>query len=314
VHASIAQNGLLAYVAGEPQNPTRHLKWLYPDGHDEPLTGIEPGRYRDPTMSPDGKAVALTVARDRSNDIWVFGLESESRTRLTFEHENSSPIWTPDGKSVVFYSLRDGSGAAYITAADGSGGERLLHAGPVGTSSWPMDVSADGRLLLVRTDGSNRLDLWVKSLVDPEAEAVPFLTGPSDETTGRFSPDGRWIAYSSDKTGDYQVFVRPYPGPGGRWQISNDGGIRPQWSPDGRQIHFRLNRAWWIVDVEPGDGKSFQSGVPRLVRDDLQRVSLSVSHGMSRDGKAMLVAVSDETRVSPGAITIVVDWLSGLER
>jgi serine/threonine-protein kinase len=219
VHASIAQNGLLAYVAGEPENPTRHLKWFYPDGHDEPLAGIEPGRYRSPTLSPDGKSVALTVARDPSSDIWVFGLESESRTRLTFEHENSGPIWTPDGKSVIFYSMREGSGAAYITAADGSGGERLLYAGPAGTSSTPHDVSADGRLLLLSTDGDNKLDLWVKSLADPEAEVLPFLTGPSDETTGRFSPDGRWIAYASDETGDYQVFVRPYPGPGGRWQI-----------------------------------------------------------------------------------------------
>ena len=314
VHASIAQNGLLAYVAGEPENPTRHLKWFYPDGHDEPLAGIEPGRYRNPTLSPDGKSVALTVARNRSSDIWVFGLESESRTRLTFEHENSGPIWTPDGKSVIFYSMREGSGAAYITAADGSGGERLLYAGPAGTSSTPHDVSADGRLLLLSTDGDNKLDLWVKSLVDPEAEVLPFLTGPSDETTGRFSPDGRWIAYASDETGDYQVFVRPYPGPGGRWQISNDGGVRPQWSHDGRQIHYRQNRDWWVVDVEPGDGQSFRTALPRLVRDDLQQVSLSVSHGMSRDGQAMLVAISDETRAAPGAVTVVVDWLSGLGR
>ncbi len=127
-------------------------------------------------------------------------------------------------------------------------------------------------------------------------------------------PDGRWIAYSSDETGDYQVFVRPYPGPGGRWQISNDGGVRPQWSPDGRQIHFRLNRDWWVVDVEPGDGLSFRTGVPRLVRDDLPRVALSMSHGMSRDGLAILAAISDETRAAPGAITVVVDWLSGLGR
>jgi serine/threonine-protein kinase len=313
VHASIAQNGLLAYVAGEPENPTRQVTWFHLDGREEPLD-IEPGRYRDPTISPDGKSVALTVARDRSSDIWVFGLESETRTRLTFEHENSLPIWTPDGKSVVFYSMRDGSGAAYITAADGSGGERLLHAGRAGTSSSPQDISADGRLLLLQTDGDNKQDLWVKSLVDPEAEAIPFLAGPSDETIGRFSPDGRWIAYSSDETGDYQVFVRPYPGPGGRWQISSDGGARPQWSPDGRQLHYRVNRAWWVVDVESGDGQSFRAGAPRLVRDDLQRVSLSLTHGMSQDGQAMLVAVSDETRAAPGEITVVVDWLSALER
>ena len=315
VYASIAQNGLLAYVPGKPVSPRQQLTWFYPDGRDEPVAGTTPGAYRDPAVSPDGKYVAVTVAGDRTADIWVFDLERESRARLTFEGDNVLPVWTPDGKSVLFYSVRDGMGSAYMTAADGSGGERLVLA-VEGSSVQPTDVSRDGRLVALSVFGDQKADIYVRSLVDPDAEVVPFLAGPADEQHAHFSPDGRWIAYTSDETGNYQVFVRPYPGPGGRWQISDRAGVGPQWSPDGRRIHYRTNRDWWVVDVEPGDGdgQPFRTGAPRLVRNDLPRAQLQMTYGMSRDGEAVLVPVSDDARGVPAEVRVVVDWLAELAR
>ena len=316
LHASIAQNGLLVYLTGKSESPRSQLRWLHSDGRDEPLAGTPVGKYIDPMLSPDGKYLAVGVGGDRSFNIWVFDLERGSRTRLTFEGENSLPLWMPDGKSVLFSSVRDGVGATYMTAADGSGGERLVHA-VEGTSIVASDVSPDGRLvaLCMLGGGRTKTDVYVKSLVDHDAEAIPFLDGASNEAWPQFSPDARWIVYESDETGNNQVFVRPYPGPGGKWQISTRGGASPRWSSDGRRIHYRIDTEWWVVDVEPGKGPPFQSGVPRLVRNDLPLAWWwGSSYSISPDGEAMLLAVLDDNRAAPVELTVVVNWLAELER
>jgi Tol biopolymer transport system component len=167
---------------------------------------------------------------------------------------------------------------------------------------------------LLEVYGKQKTDIYVKPF-DPAAEATPFLEGPADERHARFSPDGRWVAYSSDETGDYEVFVRPFPGTGGRWQISN-AGLDPYWSSDGRSIHYRANRAWWVVDVDPGDVKDapFRTGAPRLVRRDLPRASLQWTFGMSHQSDAFLVAVSEGDEIASPEIRVVVNWLDELER
>jgi len=113
--------------------------------------------------------------------------------------------------------------------------------------------------------------------------------------------------------GSYEVFVRPYPGPGWRWQISTGGGVRPQWSPDGRQIHYLAGRGWWVVDAGLGsdDRQRFRAGVPRLVRGDLPGAG---EHSISNDGKALLRAVPVDDRGTMANLTVVVDWFTDLER
>ncbi len=314
VYASIAANGLLAYVPGRPEGPRNRLTWLYEDGTEEPLPGAGPGGYIDPALSPDGKRVAVALAGDRTRDIWIFDLEHESRARLTFEGENTTPVWLPDGKSLIFYSVRSGLGSAWITAADGSGEPRPLRS-IAGSSLGVLDVSKDGGLALLEFYGDQKTDLYVLPLDDPDADLIPFVDTPADERHPRFSPDDRWVAYTSDETGDYEVFVRPYPGPAGRWQISA-GGIDPHWSPDGRRIHYRNNRTWWVVDVDPGDGKgrSFRTGTPRLVRKDLPRASLQWTYTLSRAGDAILLAVPEGDRLVSTEIRVVVDWLDEVKR
>ena len=316
VYAAIAQNGLLAYVPGKPVNSARRkLVWFRDDGRKEPLAGIPPAGYVDPAVSPDGKSIVVAVAGDRAHDLWLLDLVRGSRTRLTFEGDNTSPAWTPDGKSVVFYSVRHGQGAVYMRAVDGSGGERLVYA-VEGVSVAPGGVSPDGRLVTISSYGESKTDLYVKSLVDLDAPAVPFLVGPDEDSRARFSPDGRWIVYTSDEAGDYHVFVRPYPGPGGKWQISGRSALDAHWSRDGRQIHYRSNRGWWVTDVDPGDGKSqpFRTGNPRLIRDDLPRALLAITYGIAPDGKALLLAPPEEESGPPLGVTVVTDWFTELER
>jgi Tol biopolymer transport system component len=219
-----------------------------------------------------------------------------------------------DGKTILFSSVRDGWQAVYMTAADGTGGERLVYRRE-GVSVTVTDVSPDGRLAILEVYADNRPDIFVKPLDDPDAEVVPFLTGPADERSARFSPDGRFVAYVSDAAGDYQVFVRPFPGPGGRWQISNHGGVDPHWSPDGKQIHYRNNRGWWVVDVEPGDGAALRTGLPRLVRDDLPRAQLASTNGLSAAGDALLVATdAGNDRTGAEEIRVMTDWFTRLNR
>jgi serine/threonine-protein kinase len=313
VYASIAQNGLLAYLEGTPTTRRATLNWHYLDGRTEPA-GAPVDGYIDPVISPDGRTIAVSISGDSGKfDIWTYDIARRSSTRLTFEGSNTIPVWTPDGTSLAYYSIRDGLGAAYLKAADGSGEDRLFHS-IEGNSTNIDDISADGRFATLSVYGSKKSDVYIKPLDDPDADAVPFAAGPGDEGRAHFSPDGRWVAYTSDETGDYEVFVRPYPGPGGRWQISTEGGIHPRWSQDGRRLFYRIGRRLMVADVETGDGQAFRAGSPRMLLDDLPRSQLSINYDLDHEGQAVLIADPQEDYGPPDRITVVVNWFDELER
>ena len=140
------------------------------------------------------------------------------------------------------------------------------------------------------------------------------MTTPADETHPAFSPNGHWIAYTSDETGPYEVFVRPYPGPGGRWQISSGGGIRPTWSPDGRRLFYRVDRDLYVTDVDGEDDKTFRAGASRVLLDDLRRIDLAASFDIAPDGQAILDTDPAEEEVAPDQATVVVSWFDELNR
>ncbi len=313
VYADVAQNGLLAYFAGKSTTRRANLTWRYFDGRSEPVAGSAIGGYVDSSVSPDGKRIAVAIAADDGSfHIWTYDIERQTPTRLTFEGTNLKPLWTPDGKSIVFSSIRDGQGAIYIKSADGSGEERLVHV-IEGITVEPSDVSPSGQVIMV-VYGSNRSDIYTKPLDDLDGEAVEFSAGSSAEIHGAMSPDGKWIAYTSDEMDSYDVFVRPFPGPGGRWQISKDGGIHPKWSPDGRRLFYRLGRRLYAVDVEIGDDGAFRPGTQKLLLDDLPRAMLATTYGVSPDGKAILVPEPVDDSGTPEQITVVVNWLDEMER
>ena len=148
----------------------------------------------------------------------------------------------------------------------------------------------------------------------PEEPATPFVTTPADEIHAAFSPDGRWIAYTSDETGTYEVFVRPYPDPGGRWQISNGGGVHPTWSRDGRRLFYLNNRSLYAADVEGGTDSAFLAGASRELLDDLRRASLASSIDIAPDGQAILDNDPVVKEIAPEQATVVVNWFDDLNR
>src|SRR5262249_41923522 len=242
---SVADDGSLVAIAGA-SGQKRTLVWVSRAGAVESILG-EPQTYAQRSVgpSPDQSTVALVIDNGPNRDIWTFDLKRHVLTRLTFLDHAADPIWTPDGRSIVFSNaLPDGKAALFIVPADGSGSpEPLLEAAP--RLVRPDSVSSDGKTLAFeRYDQTSRWDIWIMPLTG-DRKPQSFLATPFNEFGAAFSPDGRWIAYASDdsagSTGQTQVYVRPFPGPGGRWQVSTTSGISPAWRADGRELVFANN-------------------------------------------------------------------------
>jgi serine/threonine-protein kinase len=238
MHYAVSREGVLAYAPGEAPNAERALVWLDLKGKAEPLAA--PRRsYYEPTLSPDGKRVAVTLPGPRNDDIWLLDIQRNTLTRLTFGPAAAiSPLWAPDGKHVVYASERDGKPGLFRKPADGSGSEERLLTASTGTSfPAPESFSPDGKLLIFsQIDPVRQSDIYVLSLDDRKVQ--PFLATPFNESGGALSPDGRWIAYQSTESGPESLYVQAFPGPGGKWQIASTGG-NPHWSRDGKQLFFR---------------------------------------------------------------------------
>ena len=201
------------------------------------------GVYRGMEVSPDGKRVAVHRHDGTGGDIWVMEPPPRAPTRITFDakNDNSSPIWSPDGATIVFASQRNGKWGLYQTRSDGSGAEELLVESELPKA--PMSWSPDGkRLVYWVQDPKTAGDLWVLPMERRQEAREPFLATPADETHAQISPDGKWIAYTSNLTGRKEVWVRPFPSGLGQWRISPDastfGGDWPRWNRNGKEIFY----------------------------------------------------------------------------
>ncbi len=232
VYFSMAKDGTLVYVP-RPSRDGRSLVWVDRNGTEETLP-IAPRAFSNPRLSPDGKQLAVSIEDADRQDIWVFDLERDTEHRVTFEGQNESPVWTPDGSRLTFTSGESGGRNLFWKPADGSGvAERLTESE---LSQWPSDWSPDGKTLaFMETDPT---DYWSLALLrldgEPRTEPLTRTRGRHDKP--RFSPDGRWIAYASNA----EVFIQPFPGPGGPRQISINGGRDPLWAPNGRELLYML--------------------------------------------------------------------------
>ena len=230
-------------------------------GRAQPLSP-EPQQYSYPRLSPDGGRLAVAVvdntAASSAIDLWVFDLDRGSRSRITFGGDNRYyPVWTPEGDRLAFSDGNFDANRIQIASADGSGQTVALleREGRQFPTSW----SSDGSLLAFHENHPETLrDLWVLPVGgDPE----PFLVTPFQEGAPVFSPDGRWLAYVSDKSGQTEVYVQPYPGPGPEFTVSNAGGREPLWSPDGSELFYRARDQYMVVAVELGE--TFLGGTPQ---------------------------------------------------
>ncbi len=310
---SASTNGVLSYHGGSGEGGAV-LTWFNSAGKQE-STVSEPVNFRPRfALSPDGKNLASPISDGTNIDIWIFDLARGLRTRLTFDAApDYDPVWSPDGRSIVFASLRKGQYDLYRKAANGSGAEELLYADS--SNKRPYDWSHDGKVLLYQafSDGS---DIWWLPLTTEASgkplKPFPVVNTPFFEGYPAFSPDGRWIAFTSNESGQFQVYVTAYPpGPGGKRQISNAGGSQPIWRRDGRQIIYRSMGAVMAADVS-ADGATFTVGqVHELFRPPPGSSEWGLE--VSPDGKHFLLPIIPE-KESSGVLTLIQNWTGSLRK
>jgi serine/threonine protein kinase len=266
---ALSDSGTLIYVPGTSVSGSgslRTLVWVDKEGNEEQIEA-EPKMYQYPKISPDGTKVALTSNKSGNDDIWIYDLTYKILERLTFDDSRDAvPVWTSDGKRVIFWSEREEPGI-YSKAADGTGEAEQI---ALSTSLLvaPCSLSGDGNTLVVQEiGGMTSIDIATLSLDDDHTHKL-LLQEDYIEAMPQVSPDGKWIAYVSNETGQDEIFVRPFPEVNkGKWQISTDGGSRPLWSPDGRELFYLIGRATTeaamrvAVQTEP----TFKKGTPEVL-------------------------------------------------
>jgi serine/threonine-protein kinase len=306
-----AQAGMFAYVAGKTAGERFVIDWLTRDGKLTPLRQ-KVASYWSLASSPDGKLLAMGLEDNQRQDVWVEDWQRDTATRLTFGDDNHNfPAWTPDGKRISYMTSE--RGAAFSInwkRADGSGDALRL----VETKNQLVQMAwhPSGKVLaFTQNNPGTGLDIMTLNMEGDEKTGwkpgaiKPFLNTPTSEIEPAFSPDGRWLAYASSESGEFEVFVCPFPGPGGKWQISTGGGRHAQWAPKGGEL-FYLNGERTLMTVRyTSAGESFQPGTP-----EVWTVTKSAGRGVWQpfapqpDGKRMAV-IEEAGGAMQGAINKV---------
>jgi len=314
---SFSNIGSLVYLPGRGQAQAElTLAWVDRKGAALPLPA--PQRpYNNPILSPDGRLAAIPIG----NDVWIYDLTRDTLTRLTFEGRNNFPRWSPNSKRIAYSSERNGVQGIFWRLADGSGPEERLFTGA--GLPRPSAFTPDGRsLIYTANDTKTAQDIWVLPLEGDEARKPhAFLQTPFAETTPHLSPDGRWLAYLSNESGRYEVYVRPFPGPGGKWQISTEGGSGVAWSPKGNEIFYRTgpqSEKRMAVDVQTQP--TFSAGKPRLLFEapmvSVQPLGgLAADYSVSPDGQRFLmVRATEQPQTAAAQINVVFNWFEELKK
>ena len=315
VQFSLSADGSLVYVAGDAgsQSPPRTLVWVDRQGREEPLPA-PPRTYRYPRLSPDGTKVALDI-QDQENDIWVWDVPRVTLTRLTFDPGlDRTPVWTPDGQRIAFSSQQDGPPNLFWQAADGTGSvERLLEST---NSQFPTSFSPDGARLVF---GDTPNDIAVLALED-ERQMTSLVQTTFSERSGEISPDGRWLAYESNESGQREIYVRPFPDiDTGRWQVSTGGGNHPVWARSGEEL-FYLAPDVAVMRVAVEGAATFRAGTPtRLFQGPYLGPGAGRgfrTYDVSPDGQRFLMIKegTPEESGAPPSLILVQNWTEELKR
>jgi Tol biopolymer transport system component len=281
------------------------LVWVDREGQEKSLTE-QPRALIHLRLSPNGKQVAYDLASGGTRDIWIYDIDRGTHTRLTTEG-GIYPVWTPDGIWVAFFN----GGNIHRKLADGSGEtqEILTRENNTRAISW----SPDGRILAFEElNPDTGYDIGYITIEGDDA-SEPFLVTPFDERSPMISPDGRWLAYISDESGQSEIYVQPFPEAGQKWLISTGGGIEPMWSPDGQELFYRTVDQMMavVIETEP----RFSAGTPRQLYQGRYSLDDGIGHpryGVSPDGQHFLMgkAAAEE---EPGQIKVVLNWFEELK-
>ena len=309
-HLSVAENGTLAFQSGGAQ--TSQLIWFDRSGKQLGRVG-ESADYSNPSLSPDGKRLAVNVRDPKTNvrDIWLFDLARGAMSRFTYHPaDDVNPVWSKDGRRIYFTSDRKGARDIFQKKVDATEEEELIFASP--QFKFIEDLSPDGRLLIYNSPSGNNNsdDLWLLPL-DGERNPRPYLNTQFFENQAAISPDGRWVAYRSDESGRAEIYVATFPQLSGKWQVSVGGGEEPQWRRDGKELFFTNYRKLMAAEVKTGSAK-FESGAPKL----LFETQLIIETGRNRfvvtgDGQRFLVIAP---LTPPLLINVTLNWTAEIKK
>jgi serine/threonine protein kinase len=320
-HFAIAQDGTLAFIPVVTSSTELTPVWVDRNGRVESLPAATPRDYYSATISPDGKQAAFGIRDGSNEDIWIYDLTRDTLTPLTSNGNGEFPIWTPDGKSVVFRSYEDGTFHLFSQNVTGSSEPELL-AEFEGLWARPTCCSPDGKEVLVsrwdyydpnhpRWDN----DIYVISLEQNEEYHLrPFIQRNHNQRQGVWSPDGRWVVYAGDESGRWEIYVEPYPGPGPKVMISNQGGYQPAWSRDGKQLFYRSgsgDRKMMAATFET-EPEFRVTGFEELFEGQYQRHIQWRNYDVAPDGRFLIIQEPQDP--TPPGINVVLNWFEELKK
>jgi serine/threonine-protein kinase len=292
-----SQTGTLIYRSGGAEGGLLTLALLDGAGKTQSLQA-KPGAYGRPSISPDGQRLALEITEGSGTDIWLYDLQRDTMTRLTFSGIAQALVWSPDGRYIAFETSGEGMS---VTRSDGAGKPQPLT--QTKNLQFPWSFTPDGKRLAFFEPAFGTQDgLWTVPLETDGAglrggKPEVFLQTPADERYPSFSPDGRWIAYRSDESGTYEVYVRAFPDKVGKWQVSNSGGTLPMWSRSGHELFFQTLDNHIMVAAYTVKGDSFVADKPRVWSEKQlgNTAILTRNADLAPDGKRIVALMPVDT-------------------
>jgi eukaryotic-like serine/threonine-protein kinase len=303
---AVSTTGTMAYVPGPdtPPDLDRTLVWVDRKGVAVPLSDVH-RPYASPRISPDGRRIAVSILESGNYQIWIYDLERDTLGRLTHEKSNAMSVWSPDGKQIAFSSNVAGPANIYTVSADSTGSPERLTSSKF--AQLPGSWSIDNVLVWTEVDTTTVGDLWALS---PRGSAPPvsIRRTPFDEFEPTFSPDGRFLAYVSNDSGTYEVYVQTYSDRYRRWQISTRGGYEPVWAKDGHELFYIVNNMMMAVPVNLEAG--FHPGKPQALFEVRYDPGLDgfPPYDVSADGKHFLFVKPSTHQPKVNEIDVTVGW------
>lgn len=312
VGASVSATGTLVY-GQTAADLARQLTWFDRNGR-ELGTLSDAAPYSGLSLSPDERRVAVTLETGAASnvDIWLIDVTRNIRSRLTVHPgQERSPVWSPDGARIAFQSSRSRQPIAVRqTLSSETGKDELLLDGHANFTMTPTGWSSDGRFIAYTTRGSN---VWILPLFG-DRKPFAFAEAPFIEASAVFSPDGRWIAYTSDEGGQTDIYVQAFPGPGAKSQVSRDGGSHPVWRADGREL-FYLAADGTMMAVPVGAARSFDAGLPRaLFKANVWALARNQVYAVTKDGQRFLVTTTTQKASGAAPLTVVLNWTAAFNK
>ena len=303
---ALSSDGTLVYATGG-RAWIGNLTWVDHEGNSKPLPA--PAQAYGPlTLSPDGQRVALTVV-GATSDVYVYDLTRNAFNRFTTEGWNYRPVWTPDGKRIIYQRGAAQNQSQIVSQlADGSGGDEVLSTNDA--AQWPSTLSSDGKVLTFQqNDPETGMDLYILPL-DGDRQPYSWLKTKFNEWGSAISRDGKWIAYTSDESGQYEVYVRPFSGSGGKRQISVAGGEEVTWSPDGHSLFYREGQRWMSVAVKTQP--DFSAETPKAMFEGPYLNVPGVSYDVAPDGQRFMMLEESVKQPPTTRLNVVLNWFEEL--